>query len=288
MLSVNVLFADQQDLNFYGDVRAKWHSMSDRDSHRNRMKVEAAFNMDYKMDDAWALTKIKVFANDSCTDGSDVGIALDKALIGYCPYVGTANEFYLEAGRNKLESMFESKIQYDSSFSGLHMAYNHGLNGIGIVSIHGGPHLLNSMEDEFGWIGEIGIQNLLEFPATVKYSITNWDSNYLISQFLAKYTVFSTTFYGAILKNHKQSSRATAFYVGATYGKLIVAKDWMVDVNYQNAKDNSVPVHDFSGIGCGVQLKSAYAVTDKFSLQGKLAVCERSEKQVEISAIYAW
>ena len=84
--------------------------------------------------------------------------------------------------------------------------------------------------------------------------------------------------------NHRQRENGNGFYLGVSFGSLNKASDYLVDLNYQYIESAAVPCFDQSGIGKGVQAKLAYAFTDNFSLQGKIA----TTKTAELSAIYKW
>lgn len=287
LLSVNVLFADGKPYILTGDVRIK--SCSNwQNKYEHALKCEATFGLDYEFPEAWMQTKVKISNPFETSQRSNVALELHKLLIGCNLFQDEESYLDIEFGRNKLDALFESKLQFDNHFNGILLSY-HYKN----LSIQGGPHVINSYLNQFGYIVEAAATDLLNLPITLKYSLTDWsafncndlDCNYLISQALVKYELLPhLNIYGAYLFNHRQSENGNGFYVGASFGSLNKASDYLVDLNYQYLESAAVPCYDQSGIGKGVQAKLAYAFTDNFSLQGKIA----TTKTAELSAIYKW
>jgi hypothetical protein len=207
-------------------------------------------------------------------------------MIGY----QIAPTAYIEVGRNKLDDLFESKIQYDSHFNGIHGFFSHEVADYGTFFVHGGPQVIDTTKNSYGAIGECGLSHLIDGNVTVKYSHTYWDKNYQISQITYKYD-FPTllwdmphSFYTAALKNHNSSQHNYGYYLGMTFGTIKRARDLTIDVNYQYLKCQAVPEFDNAGIGKGIQTKIAYALTDELTLQGKIS----TTKCAELTAIYRW
>jgi hypothetical protein len=287
LLSVNVLFAEGKPYTLTGDVRIKscsnWQNKYD-----HTLKCEAIFGLDYEFPEAWMQTKVKISNPFETTQKSNVALELHKLLIGCNVYQDEDSYLDVEFGRNKLDALFESKLQFDNHFNGVLLSY-HYKN----LSIQGGPHVINSSLNQFGYIIEGAVSELFNIPLTVKYSIADWSAcnchdlycNYLISQALVKYEfVPYLNVYAAYLINHRQSENGNGFYLGVSCGSLNKASDYLMDFNYQYLESNAVPCYDQSGIGKGFQAKLAYAFTNNFFLQGKIA----TTKTAEVSAIYKW
>ncbi len=291
IVSVNLLFADNESYKLSGDVRVKSQSNWEQ-GYDHYLKCEATVGLNFNFPETWMQTKLKMSNTYETPEFSLIQLEIQQLLIGYSISAGDNHSFFMEVGRNKLENLFESKIQYDNHFNGLHLSYNIE-NPHGNVTIHGGPHIINSDLDHYGFIGEIIVKNPLTSNFTLKYSLTDWldtkdsspDYQYLISQALIKYQIDENLgIYGAYLINHKATNSFRGFYLGMSYGNVSKANDWMIDFNYQNLQSSAIPNFDTSGIGTGMQLKSAYAMTDNFSIQGKI----NTKKYMEIAAIYKW
>ena len=291
ILSVNILFAENKPYTLNGDVRVKSQSNWKQD-YEHRLKCEATIGLDYRFLDAWMQTKLKVSNPLESTETSITQLEIQQLLIGYSLFSGENSFLFIEMGRNKLKTLFESKLEFDNHFNGLNVSYSYETNN-GCIIIHGGPHIINSDMDHYGFIGEIIVANPLATNFIMKYSINDWTNHnqyttnyaFLITQALCKYQLNpQIEIYGAYLRNHKAKYCANGFYIGATYGAISKAKDMMVDLIYQYIQCQAVPQIDRSGIGTGIQLKTAYAVTDNFSIQGKIC----TTKCAELSAIYKW
>src|SRR5262249_7414471 len=160
-------------------------------------------------------------------------------FLGYQLYQAEKAGLALEVGRNKMDSMFDSKLQYDSYFNGLHIIYKYNQPGLFNFAMHGGPHVVNSDKNHYGWIAEGKWSEIMDSPVFLTYSFTDWnapknkkcgddchcpvwDENYLftISQMIAGIKIYNTTVYGAYLLNHQQSEHNDGFYVGFTTGQI--------------------------------------------------------------------
>jgi hypothetical protein len=280
VLSAQSLFAVQMS----GDVKAKYHFLFDSDSVDHWMKTEANIRLDHIMDKAWVTTNIRAYSYDSTRSG----ISLDKAYIGYRFYNDGSKAVNIEVGKNRLEHMFESKMQFDSHFIGAHAIANlTTLMGHKFI-VHGGPFVLDSREQEFGFIGEASAIPLMAIPLSFKYSLSRWSKEYTISEFMMQYNLFDQGFaYVAYLINHHGTNNG--FYIGYSHGNIKEAHDWSFDVSYQYAEKNLIPFWDMKGLRSGVQFIGHYALTDSFKLRLKDQWDFKAEKNLlEIGAIYTW
>ena len=106
------------------------------------------------------------------SDTNGTNIDLDKAFVGYHLYKNSQNKLIVEIGRNKMDSMFDSKIQFDSYFNGMHIHYKYSPSNLFQFTLHGGPHLINSDKNQYGWITEGIWSHIACNPITLKYSIS--------------------------------------------------------------------------------------------------------------------
>lgn len=284
--SINCLSA----LECTGDIRAKWGTIWDsQPTHKFKSEVNVA--LDYKKESAWLRAKAKA----SCVDFKDSSFLLQKALVGYHLFSNDEMIIDLEGGRNLQCDMFESKLQHDTHFNGLHLVYHFKVPGAINFTFNGGPHVIDSSRNRIGAVGCAHWRQIGNSPIDFKYTISHWGNHadqgqrYSISQFLVKYRIGDSWAYAAYINNHRASSLANGVYFGYTLGSLKKAYDYSLDANVQYAKANAVPGWDFCGLMKGVQVKGAFALTDEFSIQAKGSYdVKREVKALEIGGVYAW
>lgn len=285
-------------LTIAGDVRARWLATGEKvngisqrhfksDHAVNVFKSEVNLFFDYTTPKAWVTTKLKWGVIDGIDGGSLTKVDLDRAFIGYDIYEKGCEDFYLEVGRSKFDYMFESRVEFASFFDGIHLFYTNKYEGTGVFTIHGGPFIIDSLTNHYGWVVETGFKQLGGTDFSVKYSLVDWlrfaptydygknkgehlvrDNpryRFLVSQLILGHEqkidfpgCKMLYLYAAVLANHAaQKSRTVpsyenkAWYAGFTLGKLCKACDWSVDINYQWVQAQSIPEFDLSGIGHG-------------------------------------
>ncbi len=282
-LCMTVCTATELPFSWGGDIRIKWNH-SDKAEYLN---YEGSLFAKIEHENAWLDTKVKL-AVDDWIDEINIGrVSLEKALVGYrFAFLDNAN-FFAEVGHAKLDYLFESKLQNNSYFNGLHIGYS--LNDF---YIHAVLNRGTSFSSHYSYMGE-ATYTWTKIPLNLSYSVTQWQpkNDFFISQLKGFYSLRqlfnkSISIYAAILRNHKASSEANGYYAGILIGKILKARDYEIDLNYQYCCKNAVPEFDYNGIGHGIQLKGRYAVTDSFSLQGKLNFVDKIK--AEVSAIYSW
>jgi hypothetical protein len=277
-------------LNFSGDVRAKWHSIF-HDDAVHRLKTEINISLDYKNNQAWLKTKVKACT----TDFKDSSFSVEKAFVGYNLLDRYFMVITIEGGRSQQATLFESKLQHDSHFNGLHCVYHFHIPGNINFFLNGGPHLIDSSQNHIGAIICVHCKEIGTTPFELKYSINHWgnhhdeDQKYSISQIVINYRIDDGGPYAAYLNNHKANSLANGFYFGYTVGSLKNVHQYQIDANVQLTQANAVPAWDFCGLKKGAQLKLAFSVTNNFSIQAKGNWDLKDSKQIiELSGIYTW
>lgn len=283
-----------------GDVRARWNETAEtvnglraRGSGTGfpmaRYRTEFNLFLDYTDPKSWVSTKTKWSAAMGVDGGNFTKTELDRAFIGYDIFECGEEDFYIELGRSRLEYIFDSRVEFSSFFDGIHLFYTNEFAGLGQFVIHGGPFIIDSYTNHYGWAVETFFDDFACTGFTFKYSLINWAKHgttkifgdaadlpkatkdnpryrFLISQLLIGYTgkidfCHCKTFYlyGAVLANHDAKKNYStnfayankAFYLGFTLGKLCKACDWSFDINYQFVQAQAVPEFDLAGIGHG-------------------------------------
>jgi len=307
LLLVNGLFASNDNLlkniNLHGDVRTKWRSeWGGIDAHG--FKTETAMWCDYFTDKSWVSVKM----NAATFNGKDSRIWLEKAFLGWRFYESEKMTLGIEIDRNKMESMFDSKMQFNSNFNGAHLIYSFNQIGLFDFVVHGGPHIVNTANNHYAWIGEAVFSHIAACPLTLKYSFTEWNSpvvkvnghpvfdpdyHFTISQITMSYEVLETLVYGAYLLNHQHRNNNDGFYIGFTLGKIKKTGDFSFDVCFHSAKSQCVSDIDFKGFRKGAQLKASYALADSLLLESKFTLYDDysgldNNRRIEFQAVYSW
>lgn len=288
-------------LTIAGDVRARWIVAGEEingirqrgggtTTANNLYKSEINLFLDYVAPRSWVSSKVKWVNFDGKDGGSATRVEMERAFIGYDIYHQGDTDFYIEIGRSKLDYIFESRVEFTSTFDGIHLYFTRCWPTVGKFTIHGGPFIVDTFTNHYAWILETFVTEWKGTGLSFKYSLVDWHRNsptkdygnrdgagkteirnnprysFIVSQMLFGYnrkidflgckTLFV---YGAALVNHdaKRSPQTDgkklngAWYAGFTLGKLCKACDWSIDINYQSVQAQAVPEFDLSGIGHG-------------------------------------
>ncbi|MBN2479848.1 MAG: hypothetical protein JXA94_06435 [Parachlamydiales bacterium] len=281
--------------------------------------VEVNLMFDYQTDRTWASVKLE-FDNDMGTEsGTTNKIALERAYLGGRIVDGETFNLDAELGRRNLNSVFESKIQFSSIFDGGLLKFNKAFESIGNFYVNTGVFLINDLYNHYGEVAELGMLRVGNTGFFLKYSIINWKKSYsdpiknriydfLNSQVTLGYQGTVNRFnkyikiYAAGLINHfandlKLSDKSynkkynLAAYVGVSYGKILQAGDWAVDVNLQYVMPQAIPDFDCGGIKRG-NIEKVGLYTQNINGTGaptssKTAVGNENYKGFQFEALYA-
>ncbi|MBJ7449512.1 MAG: hypothetical protein JHC93_04030 [Parachlamydiales bacterium] len=279
-----------------GDVRAKWikeyrktngvdyFGQNGVPADSYEAKTSLLFN--YDADNSWAQTKLEFKANPLGVNGSPGTLKLRRAFIGYDILDQGNNELYVEVGRQKMDYLFESSIQFDSIYDGILIGYEYSWKNTGDFFVHAGPFIVNSTSENYGYVGETGLMQMFQTGLYTKLSFINWKNNkadasgtryspnlrYQNTQLVIGYVfepqtfgapvrLFSGMVYNGAAKRTQTSDYHKAnkgYYAGVEFGKLEVAGDYSVTVSYQYVGFYAVPEYDVSGIGAGFCQGPAY------------------------------
>ncbi len=257
----------------------------------NTFDIEVNVMLDYRTDKSWGSIKLE-FDNDAgIISGSTNKLKLERAYWGVRPWEGETYSIDIEAGRRRMSSIVDSKLEFNNFFDGVWFRYDQGFDPIGDVYAHAGVFVINENKNQFGYLGEIGILNVAGTGLYTKYSLTDWNTknqhsynqnlrfDFLVSQLILGYKFLPTRLqkivqiYLAGLMNsnarklnrtdHKRANWGS--YIGVSIGEIKKKGDWAFDINYQILAAQCVPDFDAQGIGLGSANNSGFYTT---SIQG--------------------
>ncbi len=257
---------------------------------QNTFKSEVNLFLDYTTGRSWVASKLRWVNFDGKDGGTPTRVEIQRAFIGYDIWRRGKHDFYIELGRSRFAYIYDSRIEFTSPYDGIHLFLTGMWEDMGQFTIHGGPFIIDSTTNHYGWIVEGQVLRMGGTGFSVKYSMVDWGRDaptldygnlpnsgntlirnnpryqYLVSQFLVGYErdlcfdhCKQLYAYGAFLRNHDARASSTtdgkrlnnAWYVGFTLGKLCKAYDWSIDLNYQSVQALAVPEFDLAGIGHG-------------------------------------
>ncbi len=252
--------------------------------------------LDYRNDRTWSAIKLE-FDNDAGVfSGTTNKIRMSKAYFGARAFEGDSYYVDFEAGRKKLSTIFDSKLEFSSFFDGILLKYDQSFERIGDFYVHLGAFVINEKVNQYGYVGETGLMNIAGSGFYTKASVIDWDTkqeclhgtssqaaianerrfDFLVSQFLLGYKFYpqklqkQVTVYLAGLYNFKAKKLAITdnqkanwgSYVGFSIGELKRKGDWALDANYQFLSAQCVPDFDASGVGLGNVNNSGFYTTE--------------------------
>lgn len=319
-------------LSISGDIHAEMQSSNEvKDGIQQRggkrtpfqaFDAELNLNIDYRTENTWAAGRIK-FDNDAGIVSDDFGsgknnkIKVDRAFFGYRVLDQDRHTMEVELGRRPaINNIFESKIEFGSTFDGINFKDSYALEKVGDVYYQLGMFLVNEKKSEAAYVGEVGALNIAKTGVYTKYSLIDWDTKklpnipeqmqFIVSQLVLGYKFIPTKLdkivmlYSGALCNHRArpheisaNKRANwGGYVGFSMGQLKLAGDWSVDLNYQAVQAQCVPDFDMQGIGTGNSSKNGFYYTN---IDGTLKPSTRSTadgdgnyRGFELTVQYLW
>lgn len=212
---------------------------------------------------------------------SNVGITLKRSYIGKTLYADGKQRLDLEIGRQKLDDLFMSEIEFDNYFDGCLFDYARDIDGFSDFYGKIGAFVIDQRVDHYGWVTEFGFLDIMDTDIDVRYSYIDWmkkgysrcfvynptGSRYQISQFTLSYALNPTIFckeipielYGAFLINTAASKNKytlykksnIGWYVDIFAGNVLKKGDWSVEFVYAYVQAQALPDFDSSGPGRG-------------------------------------
>lgn len=213
--------------------------------------------------------------------GDAFAINLKRAYIGYNIYADGANRLDTEIGRQKLDDIFDSEVQFTSRFDGVLLRFASAVEDAFDWYITAGGFVIDERVNHLGYVAEIGFLDIYDTGIDVKYSFIDWTkrgknrcfifnplgTQYQNSQISLTYT-FSHCFFGkeipfecysGFLVNH--AARKTVFthwkkknlawYAGLYIGNVDKKGDWSLDIEYVVVQAQAVSEQDVGSIGRG-------------------------------------
>jgi hypothetical protein len=259
-----------------------------QDLPKNTFDIEVNLMLDYRTDKSWGSIKLE-FDNDAgIISGTTDKLKLERAYWGVRALEGDTYSFDIEAGRRRMSSIVDSKLEFNNFFDGLWFRYDQGYDPIGDLYLHAGVFIINENKNQFGYLGEFGILNIAGTGLYTKYSLIDWNTkdqhnkiknlryDFLVSQLLVGYKFLPSRLQkivviylaGLINSNaHRidltHGRRANwGTYAGFSIGEIKKQGDWALDVNYQVLAAQCVPDFDVQGIGLGNANNSGFYTTN--------------------------
>ncbi len=184
--------------------------------------------------DPYEIFKCSACGGDPCGphgSGTFGEISLSKAYFGITLWETKTRKLNMEIGRNKMSSLFDSRIEFGSRFDGIAFFYTDDeipFTGIETdLMVTGGPFIVDERSNHFGFAVETDFNQINASNFDIKYSFIDWRKlgrnryncydpfgwKFQNSQFFLAYTVSKdyvpkrVRFYGAFLINTAARSR---------------------------------------------------------------------------------
>jgi len=199
------------DLSISGDVRFNFADISEKkDGIRQRghhaatskpaRPYQVAFNLllDFRTERTWAAAKIGYKNEVGVQSGTSNKIKLSKAFFGGRLINGDSFTFDGELGRRSLGNVFDSRVQFASTYDGALLGFSKAFETLGDYYTNLGVFLINNRRDYYGVAAEMGFLNIGNTGALLKASYIDWKKyhrktpddfrfNFRVSQLLLGY-----------------------------------------------------------------------------------------------------
>ena len=251
--------------------------------------IEVNLFLDYRANRSWSAIKLE-FDNDAgIQSGTFNKLRIEKAYFGLFAIQNETSTLSFQVGRDRMSWFVDSRIQFSSFFDGIWVRYDQNFESIADFYIHAGPYLINSEYNHYGYLGEIGLINILNSGLYVKYSINDWNTKHLPNpiyqdryRFIVNQVTLGYRFWPASLQKavviflvgmYNPSAKKlpiTAYkranwggYINVGIGELKKQWDWTLHFNYQFLQAQCVPDFDTgTGIGLGNAARTGFYFTN--------------------------
>ena len=279
------------NLSLSGDIRTEFFTVNERKNNIKQVgpssqnpqipdqayKVKHNFLIDYRTEMTWCTTKVRFEYNKHTITDTGARVKLERAVLGTRVFDNDAQTIDLEFGRSKINYSFDSRLQFGSYMDGILCKFSQFNERLGQSYLHAAAFIINEMIHQYGYIGEVGVLNVLNTGLYLKYSLINWDTKtqansidanrfrFTISQLTAGYKFIapkidkSMTLFGAYLVNTQAKPltilhckrQNKAYYAGFTVGRLAKKGDWSLSGIMEHVEAQSIPSFDLIGVGKG-------------------------------------
>jgi hypothetical protein len=213
--------------------------------------------------------------------GEGMFLTLKRAYLGYNIFADGKHRLDIEIGRQKLDDIFDSEIEFSARFDGVLLRFASAVEEIFDWYLTTGAFVIDERANHFGYVGEIGFLDIYETGIDIRYSFIDWKKrgmnrcfieNPLGTQFQNSQVTFTYTFskeicgkeipiefYSGFLINH--AARKTTFtrhrkknlgwYAGVYIGNVDKKGDWALDIEYIGVQAQAVPEYDVGSVGRG-------------------------------------
>lgn len=255
---------------------------------QNTYDIEVNLMLDYRTDGSWGSIKLE-FDNDAgIFSGTLNKLKLERAYWGIRALDGETYVFDIEAGRRRMSTIVDSKLEFNNFFDGVWLKYDQGYDPIGDLYLHAGVFIINENRSQYGYLGEFGILNVGGTGFYTKYSLTDWNTknlhhkvdnqrfDFLVSQLIVGYKflpsrlqkivqiylagLWNSNAHKLRISHHKRANWGS--YIGVSIGEIRKKGDWAFDINYQVLAAQCVPDFDVQGIGLGNSNDSGFYTRD--------------------------
>ncbi|MFI0435124.1 MAG: hypothetical protein ACH350_05290 [Parachlamydiaceae bacterium] len=213
--------------------------------------------------------------------GEGIAVNLKRAYIGYNIYADGAHRLDIEVGRQKLDDIFDSEVQFSGRFDGILLRFASSVEEVFDWYITAGGFVVDERVNQFAYVTEIGFLDIYETGIDLKYNFIDWQkhgnnrcfinnpigTNFKNSQISLVYT-FSQCFLGheipielytGFLVNHAakktvfthRKKKNLAWYAGVYVGNVDKKGDWSFDIEYVAVQAQAVSEFDVGSIGRG-------------------------------------
>ena len=213
--------------------------------------------------------------------GDAFAVNLKRAYIGYNVFADGAHRLDIEVGRQKLDDIFDSEVQFSSRFDGILLRFASAVEDAFDWYITGGAFVVDERVNHFSYATEIGFLDIWDTGLDVKYSFIDWSKHGknrcfiydpLGTQFQNSQVALTYTFsqcvwgkelpielYGGFLVNHAarktvfthRKKKNLAWYAGVYVGNVDKKGDWSFDIEYVGVQAQAVSEYDVGSIGRG-------------------------------------
>jgi len=216
--------------------------------------------------------------------GQKDALWLKRAYVGYNLFQVDAAKLDMEVGRRQLYDLFSSVVQFGNQMDGVAFRYANSMESVGDFSTNFGAWIVDDVVDHYAWAVQFGLMDITDTGLYAKFSYIHWDKSGVNrwgykpgdlelgreyqsrnSELMVGYKfqpeVLRTDLnvYASYLINHASKKlpkfdnkrKNKAWVIGARFGKIEYAGDWVVDVNWQQVGAQAVLAADLAGIGSG-------------------------------------